>query len=241
MHAIDLNSLFIRDFISSTFSSVMLRPGSRLLDLGCGTKPYSTFYSGVVETVTAADYAPRGPIDVCVDASRLPFAAESFDIILFTEVIEHLPDPSTVLNEIERVLRPGGMLVLTWPMSYGMHEIPNDFSRLTEFGMSYHLSRSGLNFERLHRRGDVFAVLATITTQLIRGVFSITDRHLALRPLNWLAIGVTNGIIYLAYWFIRNAERLDPESPGKRLSGLGNLALWTLGYCAVIRKPARAA
>ncbi|MBQ1088052.1 class I SAM-dependent methyltransferase [Streptomyces sp. B93] len=60
---------------------------------------------------TRLPYAVRGELG----GGGLPFAPESVDAVLFSEVIEHLTDPDAALDEIRRVLRPGGHLMLSTP------------------------------------------------------------------------------------------------------------------------------
>jgi 2-polyprenyl-3-methyl-5-hydroxy-6-metoxy-1,4-benzoquinol methylase len=50
------------------------------------------------------------------DISLLPFAEQSLDLVIASEVIEHMPEPEAVISEIARVLRPGGQLILTMPL-----------------------------------------------------------------------------------------------------------------------------
>jgi SAM-dependent methyltransferase len=54
------------------------------------------------------------------DATKLPFLAESFDIVVSCETIEHLPDPLSGLSEMARVCRPGGLLYLTTPNYFNL-------------------------------------------------------------------------------------------------------------------------
>ena len=104
------------------------REGDRILDCGCGMG----FYLKVLTTVRkgacfgldgdpkALSFARqtlkgRGAALVRGDILHLPYADASFDKVLFTEVLEHLPDDRQGLAEIWRVLRPGGLLALTVP------------------------------------------------------------------------------------------------------------------------------
>ena len=89
--------------------------------------------------------------------------------MLFSEVVEHVPDAPKALAEIARVLRPGGALLITWPFVYMMHEVPNDYARYTEFGMARLLASNGLKFEALARRGGALALAVVIAEFLLGG------------------------------------------------------------------------
>lgn len=91
-----------------------------LLDLGCGAGLLAPHVArlgyrhvGVDLVTVSLDLARRhGVVPVRADVHRLPFASESVDVVSAGEVLEHVPDPSTVVSEACRVLRPGGLLVL---------------------------------------------------------------------------------------------------------------------------------
>jgi ubiquinone/menaquinone biosynthesis C-methylase UbiE len=110
--------------------------GSRVLDMGAGAGPYRTLFSNC--TYVALDFACLDPdqlyfaprytrLDIVADVESLPLAAGSFDVVLCTEVLEHVFEPLTVVREAARVLRPGGRLILTAPLGSGIHQAPFHF------------------------------------------------------------------------------------------------------------------
>lgn len=112
-----------------------LTANARILDLGCGSGRLFPFdYRGPTRRVVGIDLDPgileNGHVDDRVFGSgeRLPFKAESFDLIYSRYVFEHLLHPERVFSEIARVLRSNGKLVLLTPNLF--HYVPT-FSRLT--------------------------------------------------------------------------------------------------------------
>lgn len=115
----------------------------QLLDIGCGFRPYRHVFQQV-ESYIGIDLPGSGIIDVYASALELPFRSNSFDTVLCNEVLEHVPEPATLLHEASRVLRPGGVLLLTTPQTWGLHHEPYDFFRYTPYGLEYLASKSGL-------------------------------------------------------------------------------------------------
>jgi len=109
----------------------------RLLDVGCGNSPFRHLldpavaqYQGV-DVAAAADFGYQNPDTVYYDGRVLPFPDASFDAVLCTEVVEHIPDPTETIREIRRVLKPGGLLIVTIPWSARFHYQPYDYHRYT--------------------------------------------------------------------------------------------------------------
>jgi 2-polyprenyl-6-hydroxyphenyl methylase/3-demethylubiquinone-9 3-methyltransferase len=96
------------------------RPGAILVDLGCGAGLLAPHVAPLGYRHVGIDLVPaslmlageHGVATVRGDVHRLPLSDESVDVVSAGEILEHVPDPSTVLSEACRVLRPGGLLVL---------------------------------------------------------------------------------------------------------------------------------
>jgi ubiquinone/menaquinone biosynthesis C-methylase UbiE len=69
--------------------------------------------------------------------AQIPVDDARFDHVVLTQVLEHVPEPASVLAELHRVLKPGGILWLTAPLFYAEHERPYDFFRYTQFGLRH--------------------------------------------------------------------------------------------------------
>ncbi len=74
-------------------------------------------------------------VDIVADAHELPFKDGSIEVILFKNVLEHIRNPTKVMAEIERVLKPGGYLYIKLPFLQPFHAVPDDYQRYTQSGM----------------------------------------------------------------------------------------------------------
>ncbi|MBL8101919.1 MAG: class I SAM-dependent methyltransferase [Anaerolineales bacterium] len=98
--------------------------------------------------------------NIFADVARIPLQAESVDCILCTEVLEHLPDPQTCVDEIQRLLRNDGLVFVSTPFFYPVHADPYDFQRFTEDGLR-HLFREFKSVE-VYRMGGYAGVLGLL-------------------------------------------------------------------------------
>ena len=108
----------------------------KTLDIGCGT----ALYGALFPNRTTLDIAPRKdiPVDIIADAHDLSVIPDgSFDCVLCTEVLEHLHTPHKAIAELHRVLKPGGMLLLSTRFIFPLHDVPGDYYRYTKFGLRH--------------------------------------------------------------------------------------------------------
>jgi SAM-dependent methyltransferase len=112
-----------------------------LLDAGCGSQPYRPLFDQVREYV-GLDLPPNPAARVHGDALALPFRDGAFDTVLSNQVLEHVPEPLRLMREAARVLKPGGILLLTTPQTWGLHREPHDYFRFTKYGLRYLAERS---------------------------------------------------------------------------------------------------
>lgn len=100
-------------------------------------------------------------------ATAVPFANEVADAVLCTELLEHCANPDEAVREIARILKPGGTLLLSSPMSWNLHYEPHDYYRFTRYGLQAILARAGLETVSVSRIGGVFAMTGARLTEVI--------------------------------------------------------------------------
>ncbi|MBF2066006.1 MAG: class I SAM-dependent methyltransferase [Calothrix sp. C42_A2020_038] len=116
----------------------------RVLDIGSGaSRGYEKLFKPYVSEYLCLDRNPESNVDICSDCYNIPLDDNCIDVVLSTQVLEHLDNPSLMLKESYRVLKPGGTAIMTIPMSWGLHEEPDDFYRYTKYGIQYLLSEAG--------------------------------------------------------------------------------------------------
>lgn len=182
-----------REFVQSALRQVP--SGSSLLDAGAGSQQFREFATHL--TYTAQDF------NQYVSDERASFAAGvsayeygltdivgniwdidrpdgSFDAVLCTEVLEHVPYPLETLRELTRVLRPGGILILTAPSNCLRHFDPYFYSSgYSDRYYEHHLSNLGFKIEELTAVGDYFSWMKV---ELFRSIVNRPLAGLALLP-----------------------------------------------------------
>jgi SAM-dependent methyltransferase len=145
------------------------RTHGRLLDVGCGEKPFEPIFRPYVTEYIGVEYAPTFEAthtsarstkpDFFYDGQRLPFESRSFDTVIAIQVLEHTPTPQLLLNEIGRVVKKGGMVLISVPFSFRLHEEPNDYFRYTAHGLRSMFDAAGLETDEVWTHGDLWSVL----------------------------------------------------------------------------------
>lgn len=108
--------------------------GKRTLDVGGGSGPYKKYFPNRVCIDSEAGEGVNF-VGNAHDLSR--FRDGEFERVLCTEVLEHLHTPQTAIDEMRRVLAPGGTLILTTRFIFPLHNIPGDYFRFTRYGLAH--------------------------------------------------------------------------------------------------------
>lgn len=156
---VNSSRIYLDEFTKA--AAMSLPDGAQVLDAGAGEGPYKKHFKN--QTYEAADFCQvdkeYGEITYVCDLSDIPVPDNKYDLVLLTQVLEHLPEPHSVLKELNRVLRPGGELWLSTPLYFEEHEKPYDFFRYTQYGLKHLLEAAGYRVKRLDWLEGYFGTL----------------------------------------------------------------------------------
>ena len=209
-----------------------LPSGCHVLDVGAGAGRYRSLFSHC--EYRAQDFAAEPSsigryteLDYVSDITAIPAPDASFDVILCTEVLEHVPDPVAAVREMARLLRQGGRLILTAPLVSFLHQEPFHFyGGYTPYWYRKHLVEAGFEIETLERNRGFFGWFGQ---EAARFSGLIDPRRTLGRPWLWLPLST---LWLLTLPFLRGLFPLL----GRPLDRLGLETIATVGYHVVARK-----
>ena len=140
-----------------------------ILDYGCGDKPYEYLFENNTEKYIGVDVGSNPKADFNIEpGEKLKFDNDEFDIVLSSQVLEHVEDVDSYINECNRVLRPGGLLFLSTHGTWQYHASPYDYYRWTALGLKTVITKH--SFEVI----DFVSVLGqlAVTSQLRLSFFN---------------------------------------------------------------------
>ncbi len=178
----------------------------RILIIGGGrlSEGARQLYRSALVDVTAFDIYASPNVAFLADAHQIPALDGSFDAVWIQAVLEHVVEPARVVQEIHRVLRPGGFLFADTPFLWPVHERAYDFTRYTASGHRWQFRR--------------FDLLAAGTSSGPGTVLVLSIRHFAAALTRSSALG---RILSIPFFWLRFLDRLC--DPRKRLDSAGGL------------------
>jgi SAM-dependent methyltransferase len=185
-----------------------IEPNSKVLDIGAGSSPYRKYFSHC--NYVTQDFCQLEPsqlrfgsgyslIDIVSNAEQIPVDDCTFDVILLTEVIEHVPNPIEVLKEASRILKDDGVLILTAPLGSGLHQQPYHFyGGYTPYWYRKFLSEFGFMNIEVISNGNFFKLFGQEFQRFIEYTNPIKFTHNIIIKILWTPVW----FILAPFWFI---------------------------------------
>jgi SAM-dependent methyltransferase len=222
----DLNFLCLTD-LREIVQKTAPKMGGKLFDYGCGGAPYQGYFTSCSDYIRA-DVLPATNVDRVLQLDGLTAEpSEHYNAILSSQVLEHVPDAGGYVRECSRILKTGGMILLTTHGMFPEHKCPHDYYRWTSEGVEKLLQSHG--FEVLESTKLTCGVRGGI--QLLHYIVEQFRHHppsfaqWVLRILRKaymvVALPLLNAI---GNCYLRNCALLPSSSPEHIYIGVGVLA-----------------
>jgi len=190
---------FARKGLYEEVARLAPRMHGQLLDIGCGTKPYQSLFSAAecyigLELDTPGNRVAKRA-DYFYDGNVFPFDVGKFDGVVCNQVLEHIFNPDRFLQELSRVLKPGGELLLTVPFVWDEHEQPWDYARYSSYGLRDLLERNGFSvLEQRKTNADARVLFQLVNAYLYKILHTPSPKlnlvicMIVMAPVNLLGI-----------------------------------------------------
>jgi SAM-dependent methyltransferase len=152
-----------------TFFSIKYARG-RLVDIGCGKKPYKILFEDVIDEYFGVDwqeassphYGAETCADLYADCTNTKLPSESFDTLISTQVMEHIYDTDSYLNECYRLLKFGGFGLFTVPFAWENHGEPFDYYRFSKHSLEKLFTEKGFEIVEIAPIGGAYSAFNQI-------------------------------------------------------------------------------
>lgn len=170
----------------------------KTLDAGGGNLSQKKIIQKYASEYLSLDIEKRNSeIDIICDIQKMNFIKENiFDSVVCTQVLEHVPEPEKAINEIYRILKKNGKVIISVPHLSGLHEEPNDYFRYTNHGIEYLVKKAGFKVEYIKKSGGllsfIFHPISFVFTLIfwkvpvIKWIFWLINLIVFVIPINFI-------------------------------------------------------
>lgn len=152
-----------------------LKPGI-VLDVGAKGSPYLRYIPQI--KYMRLDINAKTNPDICCSVTDIKWPSDYFDTVIATEVLEHVYSPEKAIDEINRVLKPGGVCILSTRFIYPYHPSPKDYYRFTKGALEY-LFRKFSEIEVYHHGNRIQAFWEIINVNIFSIILNIFNPLIA--------------------------------------------------------------
>ncbi|MDP1728702.1 MAG: class I SAM-dependent methyltransferase [archaeon] len=218
----DAETFSIVNFIK--FASKQVKSSDKVLDAGAGSCPYKRYFSHAKYESTdfgdIFDKSSKNKHNFICNLDKIPRPNNTYDVILNTQVLEHVEYPQKVINEFYRILKPQGKLFLTAPQGWGIHDEPYHFFNFTKYGLKLLFKNAGFDIVFIKPRGGIFWYLGFRIRTLPSYIYSQYQKWWLL-PIYLFSLPICNYLIPLLFFHL---DKLDKKRS------------YTLGYACYCKK-----
>lgn len=179
----------------------------RLLDVGCGFSPYKSLLKSIDDyiglDIEDHHYVTTENDKVLFDGKHFPFESQQFDSLLCTEVLEHVFDPQDFINEMYRVLKEDGCVLVTTPFFWPLHEEPYDFYRYTRYALKGLFEQAGFSEITIMVRGGWLTNFSLMLGQYCCRFFP------KYKYLRYMVMLLSYPMVYLVQWILPKFDRSE--------------------------------
>lgn len=165
-----------------------------MLDVGAGMMTYRDTICNTGAVYLGMDVQQMAPgLALLGSGESLPFVNDCIDGIFCSQVIEHVPRPWIFIQELARVLKPGGVLILSAPFMYYVHGAPHDYYRYSHYGLQLLAEEAGLANIQTERIGGFLAFISYFLQIAI--LYLTYPRSGLIREAGWALNQAINWIV----------------------------------------------
>jgi SAM-dependent methyltransferase len=183
--------------------SAQLPKGSLVLDAGAGKCPYKYIFK---ELDYQSTDMPGGfydqPHDFECELHDIPKDDNTYDAVVLTQVLEHVPDPWATLSEICRVLKPGGKLLLSAPLNGPLHGEPWHYFQFTHHGLNQLAEKTGFQISEIEKVGGAFWLIGKRLPVAFKKLLKQYDPFRAKKRGQNALFCILMTLILLPTWFV---------------------------------------
>jgi SAM-dependent methyltransferase len=165
-----------------------IKENDTVFDIGCGNKPFEAYIRTLTKNDDTSAYrgcdivqSSEQKADIICDVTNIAEKSSAYDIVICTQVMEHVFEHSKVFEEAYRLLKPGGFFIVSAPFVWQIHEEPYDYYRFTKYGFIKLLENAGFLVQEAKSNGGKFAVLGQLILHMKGG--GNMKKHRYLRRL----------------------------------------------------------
>ena len=207
-----------------------------LIDLGCGPRPYFHLYKDYFSRTIAIEHPdtdfPKKNIDIFCSAVNIPLPDHSANAVLCTEMLHDIAEPELVLKEISRLLKPGGILILTTPFMVPVVDGDIDHYRYTRTGIRFLVHKAGMKVRNTEAVSDIFGVMTTLYVKPWLRFWNVLSKKTKLKGLysTWNPFFWLTAILPQVFYMVLS------EIPGFRQL-FRKFSYGCIGYFTIAVKP----